>query len=255
DAAKVATAIWTTQYELQVVTAYGEVSGQGWYDAGSTAVARLALGVVPLTGGTRAAFVSWTGDATGTDPVTSSPTPMTAPRSEDGDGGVEDRVLSPGRLGYRRDSRHRLVPLPGDRDDPGAGSDDERGRDLSVRRLDRGSDFVRQLDHDYDEWADDGSGYVVIDRIARRTLRPRLGPPRPGRRGRPRRCHLPAAAPSTKALRCSTHRSRRASVVFRYRPYVDSMRTPPRKKAPAEHTSRHDSRFPRKSPFVRFAVK
>src|SRR5206468_1591107 len=55
DAAKVATAIWTTQYELQVVTAYGEVSGQGWYDAGSTAVGRLALGVVPLTAGTRAA--------------------------------------------------------------------------------------------------------------------------------------------------------------------------------------------------------
>ena len=81
DAAKVATAIWTTQYELQVVTAYGEVSGQGWYDAGSTAVARLALGVVPLTGGTRAAFVSWTGDATGTDPFTSSPIPMNGPRS------------------------------------------------------------------------------------------------------------------------------------------------------------------------------
>src|SRR5207249_2350634 len=81
DAAKVATAIWTTQYELQVVTAYGEVSGQGWYDAGSTAVARLALGVVPLTAGTRAAFVSWTGDATGTDPLTSSPIPMNGPRS------------------------------------------------------------------------------------------------------------------------------------------------------------------------------
>src|SRR5437667_320506 len=81
DAAKVATAIWTTQYELQVVTAYGEVSGQGWHDAGSTAVARLALGVVPLTGGTRAAFVSWTGDATGTDPFTSSPIPMNGPRS------------------------------------------------------------------------------------------------------------------------------------------------------------------------------
>src|SRR5437016_12462045 len=81
DAAKVATAIWTTQYELQVVTAYGEGSGQGWYDAGSTAVARLALGVVSLTGWTRAAFVSWTGDATGTDPFTSSPIPTTGPSS------------------------------------------------------------------------------------------------------------------------------------------------------------------------------
>src|SRR5256712_9271867 len=91
-------------------------------------------------------------------------------RAADRDGGVEDRVLSPGRLGYRRDSRHRMVPLPGERDDPGAGSDDERGPDLSVLRLDRGSDFVRQLDYDNDEWADDGSGYVVIDRTARRTL-------------------------------------------------------------------------------------
>src|SRR5256712_10815351 len=110
-----------------------------------------------------------------------------------------DRVIYPGRLGYRRDSRHRIVPLPGERDDPGAGSDDERGPDLSVLRLDRGSDFVRQLDYDNDEWADDGSGYVVIDRTARRTLCARLGPHRPAGRGRPRRHHLPAAAPCTKA--------------------------------------------------------
>jgi len=35
---------------------------------------------------------------------------------------------------------------------------------------------------------------------------------------------------------------RRASFVFMYRPYVDRSRTPPTKKAPAEHTSLHDSR-------------
>src|SRR2546426_439226 len=81
DGAKVATAMWKTQYELQVVSAYGDVSGQGWYDAGSTAVARLAPSVVPLTAGTRATFVSWTGDATGTDPIASSSIPMNGPRT------------------------------------------------------------------------------------------------------------------------------------------------------------------------------
>src|SRR2546428_6407507 len=73
---------------------------------------------------------------------------------------------------------------------------------------------------------------------------------------------LPPSPPSSscggavyEGLEVIAHRSRRASLVFRYRPYVDSRRTLPTKKAPAEHTSRHDSRLPRKSPFVRFAVK
>src|SRR3989442_2632335 len=73
--------MWKPQEEPKVVWASGDVWGRGWYDAGSTAVVRLAPSVVPLTAGTRATFVSWTGDATGTDPIASSSIPMNGPRT------------------------------------------------------------------------------------------------------------------------------------------------------------------------------
>jgi uncharacterized repeat protein (TIGR02543 family) len=79
--AKVATATWKTQYELTIVTTYGNATGQGWYDAGSTAVARLAAGVVPIAEGTRVAFAGWTGDAAGTDASGSNPILMSGPRT------------------------------------------------------------------------------------------------------------------------------------------------------------------------------
>jgi hypothetical protein len=62
------TATYVTQYHLFVDRNpfyVGEVSGEGWYDQGSTAFAT-CTSPVPMTSSYRYVFVEWTGDASGT---------------------------------------------------------------------------------------------------------------------------------------------------------------------------------------------
>lgn len=61
---KTAVANWQTQYYLNVSSAYGIVSGSGWYNSGALANATSQL-LVPGTAGTRYIFISWSGDASG----------------------------------------------------------------------------------------------------------------------------------------------------------------------------------------------
>ena len=81
DRSKIATAVWHTQYSLTIQAGPGTATTAGWYDAGATAVASLASGIVPGATGTRSVFVSWNGDASGTDPAGSRPVPMNGPRT------------------------------------------------------------------------------------------------------------------------------------------------------------------------------
>jgi hypothetical protein len=61
------TGSYKTQYCLSVSSSYGVVGGQGWYDNGTTAYATLDVGLVDHGNGTRHAFTSWSGDASGTN--------------------------------------------------------------------------------------------------------------------------------------------------------------------------------------------
>jgi uncharacterized repeat protein (TIGR02543 family) len=60
------TASWEHQYYLTVSSAYGSVSGGGWYDAGSSAYAAVSPTTVAGTTGTQYIFTGWSGDASGT---------------------------------------------------------------------------------------------------------------------------------------------------------------------------------------------
>ena len=56
---------YATQYGLTVISPYDTPSGEGWYDAGSTAYATLATGNVGDGAGIRYIFTGWTGNASG----------------------------------------------------------------------------------------------------------------------------------------------------------------------------------------------
>ena len=58
------TASWTHQYQLTVSSSYGSPTGQGWYNAGSSASFAVTT---PASGGTgtQYAFTTWTGSGTG----------------------------------------------------------------------------------------------------------------------------------------------------------------------------------------------
>jgi hypothetical protein len=81
NGAKIATAQWKTQYVLTIQAAPGIATTAGWYDAGTSAVARLESGVIQRVTGIRTVFVGWVGDATGSDSGGSSPILMNGPRS------------------------------------------------------------------------------------------------------------------------------------------------------------------------------
>jgi hypothetical protein len=68
DGPKEAVADYGTQFYLDVASAYGTVTGTGWYDAGTVVIARLSSGTVSISAGARAQFLQWNGDATGNDP-------------------------------------------------------------------------------------------------------------------------------------------------------------------------------------------
>jgi len=61
------TASWIHQHYLTVISPYGTVGGEGWYDAGETAYATLDTDMVDHGNGTRRVFISWTGDASGSN--------------------------------------------------------------------------------------------------------------------------------------------------------------------------------------------
>jgi uncharacterized repeat protein (TIGR02543 family) len=81
DAAKTATATWTTQYYLTVDSVYDTPGGAGWYDSGSTVCATLTDGTVSGGAGTRYVFTSWSTDASGTNYVQSDAITMSGPKT------------------------------------------------------------------------------------------------------------------------------------------------------------------------------
>jgi hypothetical protein len=78
---KTATAIWKTQYMLDVQSDHGTPSGIGWKDAGSIVYAGLDAGVVAGVTGTQYVFTSWSGNATGIDYSASEVILMNAPKT------------------------------------------------------------------------------------------------------------------------------------------------------------------------------
>jgi len=70
---------YTTQYLLGVQTAYGTISGGGWYDSGSVAEVTVNSSEVDEGQGTRLLFTRWNGDASGSN-LTSNPILMNSPK-------------------------------------------------------------------------------------------------------------------------------------------------------------------------------
>jgi hypothetical protein len=70
------TASWTHQYELMVTSAYGSTSGQGWYNAGVSALFSVNT---PVSGGAgvQYALTSWSGSGTGAYSGSSSSSSVT----------------------------------------------------------------------------------------------------------------------------------------------------------------------------------
>jgi len=78
DGPKTATALFGTEYYLDVQSAYGTVIGTGWYASGNTAYATAPV-TVPVSSGSRRAFNGWSRDASGSG-TTSSPILMNGPK-------------------------------------------------------------------------------------------------------------------------------------------------------------------------------
>ncbi|MEM0121541.1 MAG: PKD domain-containing protein [Thermoprotei archaeon] len=81
DANHTATAHYTLEYYLTVLSPFGTVGGEGWYTSGSTAYATLNTGLIDHGNGTRRVFVGWGGDASGTNYAQSDPIVMNAPKT------------------------------------------------------------------------------------------------------------------------------------------------------------------------------
>ncbi len=71
---------YSTQFYLGVQTAYSSISGEGWYNAGSSAQPVLQAGEVDEQQGIRLLFTGWSGDASGTN-LTSNPITMDGPKN------------------------------------------------------------------------------------------------------------------------------------------------------------------------------
>ncbi|MEM2704020.1 MAG: hypothetical protein QXR45_12760 [Candidatus Bathyarchaeia archaeon] len=74
-------ASYKTQYYLNVQSSYGVTDGEGWYDEGATAYARLNTGLIDHGNGTRRAFTHWSGDASGANYAQSNPIIMNASKT------------------------------------------------------------------------------------------------------------------------------------------------------------------------------
>jgi len=51
--------IWTTQYYVDATTPYGNTTGVGWYDSGSSANISITKSIIPINGTERLAFEQW----------------------------------------------------------------------------------------------------------------------------------------------------------------------------------------------------
>jgi hypothetical protein len=71
---------YSTQFYLGVQTAYSSISGEGWYDAGSSVQPVLQAGEVVEQQGIRLLFTGWSGDASGAN-LTSNPITMDGPKN------------------------------------------------------------------------------------------------------------------------------------------------------------------------------
>ncbi|MFQ6128362.1 MAG: hypothetical protein ACE5QW_05625, partial [Thermoplasmata archaeon] len=83
DAPKTLTAYYVHEFYLTVISDYGTPTGEGWYYDGFIAQAGidgLDADNAYVVDGTRYVFVRWTGDCTGTDPM-SDPVTMDAPKT------------------------------------------------------------------------------------------------------------------------------------------------------------------------------
>jgi hypothetical protein len=69
------------QYYLTVSSSWGTTTGQGWYDAGSTAYAGLTTNPVPYQTGIQIAFTYWSVDASGSNYAQSNPIIMNGPKT------------------------------------------------------------------------------------------------------------------------------------------------------------------------------
>jgi hypothetical protein len=71
DSSKSVSAMWRVQYLLNVVSSYGDPTGQDWYDSG-TAASISVNSIVDSGNGTRRVFIAWIGEvSTTTSPATS----------------------------------------------------------------------------------------------------------------------------------------------------------------------------------------
>ena len=62
-----------TQYYLSVISQFGVVGGEGFYDTATNAYASLDTGVIDYGNGTQSVFTGWSGDASGTNYLQSDP--------------------------------------------------------------------------------------------------------------------------------------------------------------------------------------
>ena len=74
------TGTYKTQYTLTIESTYDTPSGEGWYDADSTAYATLATGTVSGDTGIQYVFIGWSGDASGAG-LTSDAITMDGPKT------------------------------------------------------------------------------------------------------------------------------------------------------------------------------
>ncbi|MEM2352499.1 MAG: hypothetical protein QXT26_08845, partial [Thermoproteota archaeon] len=102
DANHVATAHYTPEYYLTVISPYGTVGGAGWYSNGSTAYATLDTGMVDHGNGTRRVFTHWSEDASGTNYAQSNPITMNESKTAIANWKTQYRLfvsISPDNLG------------------------------------------------------------------------------------------------------------------------------------------------------------
>lgn len=65
DAPQSFTLFWTPQYYLTTFSPYGNTTGSGWYDSGSTANVSVNATVIPINQSTRYAFYNWSDGQSG----------------------------------------------------------------------------------------------------------------------------------------------------------------------------------------------
>jgi hypothetical protein len=71
------TAEWTTQYYLNVTSAYGSAYGSGWYDTGASARYGMSANTIPIGYGSREVFVGWSNGSSSLNATVTIDSPKT----------------------------------------------------------------------------------------------------------------------------------------------------------------------------------